>query len=54
MTRNQRKKLLPLLLVAALGFFVSSCNRGLGCPSNFSAKTIVSGLSQSINQALLK
>jgi hypothetical protein len=54
MRRNLLKKLLPIVVLAILGLSVSSCNRGMGCPSNFSAKAVVSQLSHSISYAMLK
>ena len=36
------KKVLPFIILLATIATFSSCNRGLGCPNNFSIDTVVS------------
>lgn len=42
MKKNLINRIIPLLVVVALALAVSSCNRGVGCPSNFSAEVSLS------------
>ncbi len=41
MKSRKIRSIVAVFLFAALAFSLSSCNRGLGCPSNFSVKTVV-------------
>ncbi len=41
MKNTSLKKSLTLAIVAVLFITLSSCNRGTGCPNNFSLKSLV-------------
>ncbi len=45
MTSNKKfSTLVSSLLLAALLICLTSCNKGVGCPSNFSLKTVTAAL----------
>ena len=48
MKKNQNYRFFTLLLILSLAFSVSSCNRGVGCPSNFSVQGMISNVSTSV------
>ncbi len=46
--KGVKKIIYTTTLIASLAISMSSCNRGIGCPSDFSVKQVVSNVVTSI------
>ena len=54
MKNNKFKKVVVCLAFAAFVGSVSSCNRGYGCPNNFSVETVAAKVIHTVAQAFIQ